>query len=195
VALNFPGPYGVQIKYLTDGIEHVQNINCDVTNAPEPGETFDNITVRTKDGGSKDLDVAVDEWVALLAPFISDDTEFTVADLFEYTEESFERRWIASYELGVDGTSASAHTPAGEYVFTFRTYEGGVMQIRLEEGPIGTAGRFSMGAYGVGTPLGDLKLYLVGDNGWIIARDTSYPVQGLYMLLGQNEAIFKVRYR
>ena len=195
MALNFPGPYGIQIKYLTDGIEHVQNINCDVTNSPEPGETFDNITVRTKDGGSKDLDTAVDEWVALLAPFISDDSEFTVADLFEYTPDSFERRWIASYSLGVDGTNVSPHTPAGEYVFTFRTYEGGVMQIRLEEGPIGTAGRFAMGAYGSGTPLGDLRLYLIGDGGWIIARDTSYPVQGLYMLLGQNEAIFKVRYR
>jgi hypothetical protein len=193
MTLNFPGPYAVEIAYTVDGLTHTQTVNCDVTNSPAPGSLFSDCTVQKKGGGTDDLDALVDEWIDLLAAVCPDDITFTTGTLWEYTPESFDRRWIADYSIGVAGDGGDPYTPASEYIWTFRTQEGGNMQIRLEEVTISAFGKTAAGAIG-GAP-GAVVDYLVGDGGWILARDTSYPVVGLYVLRGQNEAIFKKRYR
>jgi hypothetical protein len=78
-------------------------------------------------------------------------------------------------------------------IFTFRTLEGGLMKINIEEGNRASGISIAAGAL-TGTEA-DFVAYVVSDDGWFLGRDTSYPIAALYLHPGQNEAIFKARYR
>ena len=194
MALNFPGPYGIEFSYTVDSLTHRQNVNCSLTTTPDPGISFSDVDVVLKGGGSQQLDEAVDDYIDLVAAIYTTTAEWVNAQLWEYSPLSFERRWIASYTIGVNGDVGSAYTPASEYIITYRTAEGGTMQLRYEEVSISSFAK-------VAVPTGSgavaaLANYVIGDStGWLLARDTSYPVAGLWILPGQNEAIFKKRYR
>lgn len=190
---NFPGPWQVEVDYTVDTLDHVMRLNCDVTSDPAVGDDFSTIQVDRRLSGAEYLDTLVDAFVALLQPAWTADCTFNNAHLFKYTPLSFERTWYSSYGIGVDGTHAGVYSKANETITTYRTQEGGIFRLTMEELFIDFFGKSSLAA--AGAYQGDLRDFILGGDNWILARDTSYPVWPLYLLHGQNEAIFKRRYR
>jgi hypothetical protein len=193
--MNYPGPYVLVTEYLVGGLTHHQTINLACEYMPQPGETFDNIKVVCKDSTLSDLNDVADEYADLLAAFHDAASDIVAMELFECSPLSFDRKWISAYTVGIPGTNVGTYQPACEYIQTFRTQEGGIMQLRHEEVVMSTYGRFPAGGVAPGGPDDDLITYVLKDSSWILARDTSYPVAALYVLRGQNESIFKLRYR
>lgn len=193
MADNYPGPYQIDIEYVVENLTHVQRLNCDVTTTPDPGTDITTLELNTRDAGVVNLETALLAWIDLLAPFYNDTVVFNVATLWRNTPLSLERTFIGSYVIDVNGTSSSPTVKAGQVIFTFRTLEGGVMRINLMEAINSTGKSVSRSSLGSGaTPLAE---FIESEDNWILGRDTSYPISGIAFHPGQNEYLFKKRYR
>lgn len=77
----------------------------------------------------------------------------------------------------------------------FRTKEGGTMRITLQEATQAVGSPVAYGDLGaVRQALVDY-VELVAEGAYFLGRDTSYPLAFTRMFPGQNEAIFKKRFR
>ena len=204
MAINFPGPYEIRIFYTctaTPGgaLQHEMRLNMQLNADPDPGETFENISVVTGANLTVDLDVVVEEWLTTLAPVYSTSTSFDFVELWHYpTPQSFESEFVSVYSPTVDAGSAGGNTvPASQGIYTFRTLEGGIMKVSTMETTHAPAARQTYPNMGGASQ--DIVDYVL-EGGSIagqrfLARDTSYPFASIAYFAGQNEALFKQRYR
>lgn len=198
MALNFPGPYEVRLVYSTTPagfpiLIHEQRLNCQIDSAPVPGETFDNITVLTRSGANIALDVAVDDWLVLIKPMFGTTTEFVLAELWKYAPDSFDATFISSYEILELGTGVGATQVAGQVIQTFRTINGGIMRLSFMESSI--ASGVSQTPPFTPAVFNTIADFVTSASNWIYARDNSYPIARFKVNPGQNEALFKRRFR
>jgi|SRR3990172_6090248 len=193
MALNFPGPYDVRIFYTVSAREHVQKLNVSLASTPDPGDPFSGITATTRVGGTRALDDAVDDWVAVIDNYFnSTDASFVRAELWQYETESFDAHFVTTYDISAPGISAIATVPASQVTWTFRTLEGGVMRVTLLDTQSGVAlpdyPPYSSAAQDVA------DFVTASDNPWL-GRDGSYPFANIAVSYGQNEALFRKVYR
>lgn len=191
---NFSGPYQIRIFYTTLGRAHVARLNCDTVGTPAIGETFDNITLVTKDTVGVAADVAVDALIDVIdGRFNTGEATFGRAELWKYEALSENADFVASYTIGATGNSANGCVPASELIMTFRTQEGGIMKFVLEETSAAAGAAQDYPPNDSGDQ--DIMDYITADDTWVLAKDTSYPVVPLRFLPGQNERAFKKLYR
>jgi len=94
----------------------------------------------------------------------------------------------------VAGTGGTAQVAAGQYIWVFRTTEGGTMKVSIMEGTPHQPGikipyaSMSAAAKAISDALTN------GTSPWL-GRDTSYPFAVTGLFPGQNEALFKRRFR
>ncbi|MGH9993576.1 MAG: hypothetical protein ACREAZ_13270 [Nitrososphaera sp.] len=197
---NFPGPYEVRILYDTTPtgqprLFHQQRLNVALVGTPAPGTPFSAITAVTRGGVSTPtLSAAVDAWLTLMQPIFHTTSGFGLVELWKYTPNSFEAQFISSYNSAlIAGTSPSVSGVAQQDVYTFRTLEGGIMRINFMEG---INRPYQKQLYPTLTGAIDAVFaFIIGTTNWILARDTSYPFAALHYLAGQNEKLFRIRFR
>lgn len=201
MARNFPGPYSVDYTYTvsiaSQVLEHHFEVNCAVIGSPAVGAVPGSIAVQTKSGASLALLTAVNDiWNIYrtgLNTVVSICTGWT---LWRYEPDSLARDFItASTVTNPQGTQAGQAIPAGQQKLTFRTAEGGILQINQLEGAAGGTSIGPLVPAGTGTWDKVIASYLLSSSGWVIARDDSFPVAANKIALGQNEAVFRKRYR
>lgn len=193
MAINFPGPWQVDIFYLVDGLTHRQTLNCVLASEPTVGDSFFDISALTNAEVPINLGTVVDDYIDLVAALYSEDVNFFNTELYKVEPLGFARQWYSAHAVNVDGTQATTYSPAAEAIMTYRSAEGGIMKITFEELVLNVAGKVTLAATTGAT--GAVRDFVLGDDNIWIARDTSRPVSGLYWLLGQNEVIFRKRYR
>lgn len=200
MAANFPGPYEVRLLYTASVssvvLNHRQRLSCAVAgDDPTVGTIFDNIDVGRRVGGAISLKAAVDAYVDLMKVFYagSGATNIVSAELWKYATESFDASFVSSYAIGVAGTSGSGVQAANQSIVTMRTTNGGIFKLSYMESVISFAvtdpGTISNA--GLEAMVADIE---AGNQPWI-ARDNGYPIVRIAHYPGQNEALFKKRYR
>ncbi len=199
MAIQYPGPYDLRMFYTctVSGVplNHVQKLNIDVLDDPAPGTAFSLITVVQKDDGPNNLETYVDDWVVLLkAAYPSTSFAINRFELWKYTAESFDASFVSVYEIGETGTGGASIFPAGQYIMTFRTLEGGIMKLSFME-QVATAIGITDPPPVAQTGMQAIADFVVSDSNAFLARDTSYPFALIAGYPGQNEALFKKRYR
>jgi len=134
-------------------------------------------------------------WVALMAPLYKSDANFAYAELWKYTDGTFISNFVSAYDISDIGTSGNNTVLAGQEVYVFRTSEGGIMKVNLMETI--TNFSFKKTAANLTASQADLVAYVIDTalGNYFMGRDTSYPFAFVAMYPGQNEAIFKKRYR
>lgn len=194
MAQNFPGPYEVEIEYVVGDLRHIHRVSCDVVSAPAPGTDPTLIELQTKGGTPKTLDAAIDEYIPLVQPFFSaSDASFVGYNFWKYEPQTFDRSFITTAQIGLNGTNPSPYVKAGQGTYTFRSSEGGRMRLTWLEHSL--EGFFVTEFADLGADASAYMSYVLSSGGWILARDTSYPIVGLRQLRGQNEVIFRKRFR
>lgn len=193
MAINFPGPDEVEINYTCFNLDHSMRLNCKVVGTPIVGQDPTTIEVLQRSGFPLALDVAVDLFVEKLLPLFAPDATFNDYNLYQYTEGTFDKTYITTGSLAEDGTAAGVTQLAHQNTVTFRTQEGNGMKIVLLESE--STNQLKLPYATVGTTYKNLMDYLTGTTNWILARDTSYPVVPLNVVGGQNEKLFRIRYR
>jgi len=193
MAENFPGPYAVELNYAHDGINHKALLSAAVSGTPSVGDDPTTILLATKGGTDVPLNVAVDNFVAVYRPMFAGNTSIISYDFWLYTQFSFERTYITTGQIGVNGSSGSSTVKAGYRKISFRTQLGGLAFITALEGTgIGNEQESYPFASNAVNTLAD---WVVSDDSWILARDNSYCADVLRKSEGQNESIFRRRYR
>jgi hypothetical protein len=195
MAINYPGPYQIRVHYVVATFDHVLALNVNIPVAPDLGENFLTIAPITRGGSTAaSLKVKVDELIGLLRPLYAlDDSAFALADLWAYEPNSFDASFVSTYDIALAGSAGGSATAAAQEIFTFRTQEGGIFKLVLME---------TISGHGNSQVYNDISLarqdlvdnFLLDSNVWL-ARDTSYPFAFIKRHPGQNEAMFRRRFR
>lgn len=201
MALNYPGPYELRLYYSaavgTQVLQHVARYNIRINGITSPGDEFGDLQVIRRSGpdltASGTLAAVTTDWVTLIKPKFPTTVNFDFAELWLYAPDSFEADFVSTFPLDVPGTAGGSLQPAGQEIWTFRTIEGGLMKLSfMETNVVPGASRSAGTAVGGDAAIRD---FVIGANNWILARDTSYPFSAIKIHPGQNEAVFKKRYR
>lgn len=193
---NFPGPYQLDMHYETQAggvtLEHIAKYNVDVAGSPAPGIDFSEIEFVTKGAGLVFGAVAAQAWADLVSDLFAVSTTITYFELWSVAPESFDRTYISTLESGTAGLRAQNTSVAAQSILTFRSQEGGSMRLNFMET-----------IYGQDVPVAQptsipevdaVGSFVVSDNNWLLARDTSYPIARVRWLPGQNEKLARTRY-
>lgn len=201
MALNYPGPYEIRLFYSVGlssvTLTHSARYNLILSEDPDPGTSFGEITAVTHDldgtVGVVALDTWIDTWVAAIDGMYAASCSIDYAELWAYEASSFEASFVSSYAIGVAGNGAGTNQSAGQVIMTFRTREGGILKLNLMETNVASGVQISAAAL-TGT-LGGIANIVAGDGNVWIGRDTSAPFAVIAAYPGQNEALFKRRFR
>jgi len=200
MALNFPGPYQLRFYYTTansshPALQHSQRFNIQLSVDVDPGDPFSAAGILTGSGGTIGADIIVDDYLALVSQIYSNAANNTwdFVELWKYTPGTFEAQFMSVYATNVPGASASAMNPANEQIMVFRTSQGGIMRAHYEESILS-----------IGLPdtppfanaaLDDIREFIDTTPRPFLGADTSYPFATIALYPGQNEALFKRRFR
>lgn len=194
MTVNFPGPGELRVFYRVQSLNHSQRLNFQYGTEPTPGDSFANIVVERRGAADTDMATAAAAWGDLIAPlFESGDSEIQRAEVWKYPAQSNNGTFISAQALNDGGSNVAGTKQGGEYIMTFRTEEGGIMRLHFEE-VSESAGATQ--AYGdLPTEYADIVDFVLSVNNWILGRDTSYPIAFIAGYPGQNEAVFRKRFR
>lgn len=200
MAINYPGPYGLRMFYTTLGlsipIQHVAEYNIDLVEDPAPiGNPFSGYTAITRDASNMPLDDLCDAWAALVRPHLNQAAGNTIDyfELWKYTPLSFDAVFMSSYNIGLNGTSASAITVAGQDIWVYRTGLGGIMKLNFMESVAANGAKDTL-------PLAAAHMtaihdHILGPDNAFIGRDGGMPFALIARYPGVSEALSKRRYR
>lgn len=200
MAVNYPGPYELRLNYRVGidtelPLDHQLRLSLFTDIMPTPGDEFVDIDIVPRVIANRALSLVTDELVTLLQPFYTAaGTAFLNAELWAYVAGTFDASWISAYEINEVGTSVVVEQLAGQSIYTYRTIEGGLFKLTLMECnhyqsvsmvyPDLTADNQAL-----------VDFCVADDESWFLARDTSYPLLFLKLHPGQNEHLFKRRFR
>ncbi len=190
---NFPGPYEIEMFYTVGGLQHTQRLNCFVDGSPPPGTPIVNISLNQRDFTLINVDTAVLAWVALIENLFNDTVTFDNYNVWQYTPLTYIKTFIAANTIGLPGTHVNPSNLAHQMTMTHRTIEGGILRIVLLESISQENTRVPYAS--APADVQAVMDYVTRPNSWILARDTSYAIANLNYSTGENEAIFKERYR
>jgi hypothetical protein len=159
------------------------------------GQDFATINLAGKNGSP----VPADTWVGNLVSaideyFDSGVTNFIGATLWRYEIVDNTRTFISEMTLGLPGDSAVSYRPAGQIVFTWRSSNGGILKYNLMETTAVSNAVLPLGSIASG-PAAELRDLFLGPGSCVLARDGGYPIAALRHSGGENEAIWRKRFR
>jgi hypothetical protein len=162
--------------------------------AKAPGDAFGNYQIDTRGLGGGSADGVVDDLVAALKPVYNASATFQSAELWKYASGSQDGVFLSAYSVNEVGTAGGANIAAAETIFTFRTINGRLLKFTLEESVFaqGASVPIVIGGGGVGNTLAG---FVMGNDWAGVDREGGLPIAAMRWFPGQNEAIFKRRYR
>lgn len=189
----YPGPWEVEIFYVDGSLTHKQRLNCNMPAAGDVGDPFSAFSTLLRNGTNLALNTAVDAYVALLRPLLASTTNITIANLYSYVPDSFDKTFQATYDINLLGNGAGTMQLNHYSMLTFTTQLGNNMKWQVMDDNATDINRIPIRDANI--TFQNLANYLVGTTGWVIARDGSFPAGKLNRVAGQNEALFKRRNR
>lgn len=201
MAFNYPGPYEVEIEYTTPisgvTLPHSLKVNCAAIGTPAPGSPASAISLQTRSGTPALIQTCVDGLWAFLRPMLHTSVVAAVWTLWRYpVAGSFAKDFITSGTLtNPAGTAAAVPTAAFYGIFKFRSAGGGTMGITLLESVHSQKTKIPLTANVSGNDNQKLAAYVISTAGWMIARDDSFPIVPTTLSQGENERLFRQRFR
>lgn len=190
------GPYLFTIDYVFDSISHEFAANCDVNGPASTGDNPDDVIMRNKGSGGIPLSQAADDIWTVLAAFFNGTTLASTYSLWKMNTDNDDRLFISGGILSSpDGSNISSpNRPASEAIWTFRTGAGNVMKTNLLEGVWPENSQIPMASDTTPGVLA-LRTYMLSADCIVTARDRSFAVAPMNSSYGQNEKIWRRRFR
>lgn len=200
--INYPGPYEVEYIYRTPisgvTLPHYLRVNCVALSNPAPGTLMSAIQFQTIGGTPVNAETAIATFWGWFRQQLSNTVTCDGATLFKYETGTFAKTFIAAY-AGTPlaaGASVQGSGAAHQYTQTYRTAGGSILKLTWLEDINSTLNNVAnLVANGTGSNDQKLAAYMISSAGWIIGRDDTYPVAPYRSVFGQNEAVYKQRFR
>lgn len=190
---NFPGPYVITFNGTVNGQSHTYSINLNVDGNPSAGTPETAISAVRRDATLVNVNTALQALIDLYKVRFSTDYAFGGAVLWEVAPQSFEKQFITALSANALGTNAGSVVLAHYSMYTFRTTEGGIMKLTHLEDVEDSKTQRSYAELGGGEQA--LIDFIISDQNWLLGYDTSYPIGFIQGSYGENEALFRKRYR
>lgn len=195
---NYDGQYEVSVIYDTEPtgfpiLEHTMTFDVLPVTTVVPGLDFSDIEIELRNGATSFLDVAVDALVAGLIALYPATANIIRAELNYIPEGTFAKTFISSFPIGEEGTNVADSQVAYQATYTFRSIGGGSARLQLMESSIISNSKVSY-PYG-SSALNAIPDLLTAPTGFMIARDNTFVFSNLHLSSGQNERLFRKRFR
>lgn len=199
MARNWPGPFSVEFSLTTTigsiAVQHSHEVNCYVVGDPVPGTLVDDLSVVTRSGSSAGLIFSVQNYWMFYRQMLSSATVCDSYTVWRYLPNSEDKTFIATSDVDNPTGNGGAATPAHQIKMTFRTALGNIMQLMVMESHFGGDYLQPLIASGSGSAPQQLAAYVLSSSGWLVARDDAFPVAALRIGAGQNEVLYRKRFR
>lgn len=195
---NYDGQYEVRVIYDTTPsgfslMEHSLTFDVLPSNAVDPGDEFGTIVIETHKSDPVVLDASVDAFVAGMIGIYPSTTTIIRAELWFIPEGTFSGTFISVYPIDEVGTAAGGSQVAQQSTYTFRAVGGGSARLQFMESSITGSGKSSY-PYGSAAQNAIPDLVTADDN-FIIARDNTFLFANIHLSNGQNERLWRKRFR
>ncbi len=195
MASRTPGPFLLDIPYVQTGEVHHFTVNCDVVGDATIGIAPTVVTMRSKGSGPLILAGAVDTLWDAIRPLMPTTTLANQYVLWKFTGTNLDKIFISGGTLTApNGSSIAAVKIAQQIIMTYRSGGGNIGKLVVNDTVIDSNLREPLGSGGLGETAA-VKTYLLSDDCIVLARDRSFPVAGLNESVGQNEKLWRRRYR
>jgi len=193
---NYPGPFELDFVLRVDGLTHRVRLNVIALNNPVVGTPMTQIQLLMRSGNPTSAAAFISEFWGWLRALYSPSSVLNNVILWRYASNSFQKTFISETPVTPNaGSGAATYAAAGQATFTFRSGLGGIAKVVVIE----HAGNLSNDQFAYSTtssaPAQRLMQFLVSANSCAIARDNAFLVTGIRVSYGQNEAIWRRRFR
>jgi hypothetical protein len=189
------GPYTLQFPIIQTGLLHLQEFNCDVLGTPAVGDDPSDVTMRTRVGDGVDLETAATALWGVIRAMYNPSSLCSTYALFKRNVDNENRDFISGGSLSApNGSSAGAAQLAHQTTLTYRTAGKGILKLVFIEDIWTQQIRLPLNS-GSAAEFGPINGYILGDDNIVMARNRTFPVAPLAATGGQNEKVFKRRYR
>lgn len=198
MVLNFDGVYEMRFFYTvttSEGAEdHRMSLDVLLDGDINPGDAFDNASLMLRTGTSVQADTYITgTFVPLLTPCFNAQAEFSRVELWKIPEGTYNGQFLSVLEIGEVGTNPSPTQPAQQTTFTFRTRNGGNGRVQLMEASF--SGNARQSPPFISAAANDLSNHIVSAACPFVGRDNSYFIARIAQSDGQNEKLWRKRYR
>jgi hypothetical protein len=114
--------------------------------------------------------------------------------LWTLASESADPQFRQAVDISLAGTSVADSLLYGRFTFTYRSAGGNLLRNVLMEAAIGDYSFEGQPPTYGDSAVAALINYLTGDDGWIVARDGTYPVNCI-RVLGKYDDAMRRRYQ
>lgn len=195
---NYDGQYEIRIVYDTTPsgfslLEHTLTFDVIPSVSPTPGDAFADIAVVQRSGSNMPLDEATDAFVTGMIGIYPASTTIIRAELWYIPEGTFAGSFVSAYAIDEVGVAAGGSQVAQQSTYTFRSIGGGSGRLQFMESSITGSAKTSY-PYGSAAQNAIPDLVTAASN-FIIARDNTYMFANIHLSNGQNERLFRKRFR
>jgi hypothetical protein len=199
MARNFPGPFELEYLLQVQGLTHRIRYSVIALGNPQPGDLASGIQLLTRGGSPILLNAAISQfWAQRVRAFYRATDQIVSVTLWRYLPNSFQKIFIT--QGIVDSPNGAINLPnpptalANQQTFTFRSAAGGIAKLVLLETTIG--GNSTIPFPVPNAPaINNLANWAVSADSHIVARDNGFLIVPLRLSQGENEAIWRKRYR
>jgi len=194
---NFDGIYELRGYYSTvpagfTSMEHRFTLDVNITRVVDPGESFADINATTRIGGSVALTDWSDDLTAAWQSCYPATASLGRFELWRFEEGSLNGLYISTYEVGENGENVAGSYAASQATWTFRSIGGGVARLQFMESSFGGDAKSSP-PYGLID--GAVASLLIADGSPVLARDNTPIFANIHFSQGQNEKLWRKRFR
>ena len=179
-------PGFIRIVYTSGGHPHHQVLPVNADPTPV-GASF---TIPTRGGTPVDWQTAVTAYATLLAAMLDDASSVDYAELYNFEAEPAPADYLATYPLGVSGTSAFAAVPLTQVVFPFKGAGGLSCRPYVMEGVTSADMRQTYAATTDAAFLAFMN-FVLGASDWIAMRGGGFPTAALGWVSKVNDQLRK----
>lgn len=195
---NFDGLWEMRLFYTTTptgfpALEHRLTLDLRVLEGNEPGDPPELFEVSPRVGAPLPFTDWVDDLLAGVVPLLASSTDITRAELWRADEASLDFLFYTVYDIGANGTSANPSLPAAQLTMTFRSALGGSGRFQLMESVVGGDSKTSFPT--ANAAANTLSAFIIAPASPILARDNAFFIGRINLCLGENEKIWRKRFR
>lgn len=196
---NYDGVHELRLFYATTPAgeeEMTHRLTFDVLpdTPPSPGADIAAIECQTKGGALALLGTwYLDDFLPLLQACYPATANFFLLEMWQIPEGEYNGTFIGSLELSEVGTNGTGSTVAQQTTFTFRSIGGGIARLQLMESSF--SGNLKQTPPFATATANNLTQFLNGNDSLMIARDNTPLNARLRQSDGQNEKLWRKRFR
>lgn len=195
---NFDGQYEVRIIYTTTPsgfpeMQHTLTFDVEPTAPPEVGELFPAINVATRSSAPLPLSDVIDDFVAGMIGIYPSTANIVRAELWYIPEGTFAGTFVSVYDITEVGTAVAGSQIAQQTTLTFRSIGGGSGRLQFMECSV--SGNNKEAYPYANAAIRAIADYVTNAANPILARDNTFFFANINCSHGQNERLWRKRYR